>query len=266
VSTSRERTVLVFALNVAVSILVVGVAFAVFGPGSKSAAPGGADPSRELAELRREVAALRDGMDRMIEERERLRSEVGDLAARIAGFESAPRRAGGPASLSGEGPDAPAPGEPSAEERMMKGIAEMMRSRIKQERDRYVKDLLHPTEASERRQKRGIERGVRFVADRLGLSESETAEVTRVLTEVDDMRRRSLKSLIEAKQSPEDVGYGEVKKILDESFVEEDRMIEQALSPEKAADYQESAGAFRQMVYGAAKMAFPEKAEKKEEE
>ena len=143
----------------------------------------------------------------------------------------------------------------------MQGIAEMMKSRIKRERDRFINDVMNPTERSIERQKRGIERGVRFIKDRLDLTEAETAEVTRVLTEIDNGRREQLKVLMEAKESTDDVEYTEVKKILDDSFVDEDRMIEQALTAEKATEYKESAGAYRQMIYGAAKMAFPEKKE-----
>jgi hypothetical protein len=182
------------------------------------------------------------------------------MAARVDALEAAPRALASAAPGPG-GESAPGQPEPSAEERMMQGIAEMMKAQIKRERDRFVNDLLNPTERSRERQKRRMERTARFIRSSLDLSETEAAEVTRVLTEVDENRRAQLKRLIEAKQSPDDVEYAEIKKVLDDSFVEEDRMIEQALPAEKAKEYQDSAGSFRQMIYGAAKMAFPEKKE-----
>jgi len=262
VSASREGFLLIVVVNVVLSICVVGAAFALFGPTPETASPTGSSLTQEVEAVRQEMETLRDGLERALEENAKLQSELGDMTARIASLEQAPRALSGAGALAaGEPGAAAARPEPSPEERMMKGIAEMMKSRIKRERDRFINDVMNPTERSRERQKRGIERSLRFIKDRLDLTETELVDVTQVLTEVDNNRREQLKTLMEAKESTDDVEYPEVKKILDDSFVTEDRIIEQALPAEKATEYKESAGAFRQMIYGAAKMAFPEKEE-----
>jgi len=136
-----------------------------------------------------------------------------------------------------------------------------MRSRVKVERDRFIDDVLNPTERSEARKKRNVERAVRHLRNRVGLTDEETKDVTKVLLDIEDNRRAALKSLLETKESKDDVQYVEVQRILEDSFVEEDRMIMQTLPPDKVESYQETAEPFRQMIFGMAKMAFPEKKE-----
>ena len=139
----------------------------------------------------------------------------------------------------------------------------MMKGRVKQERDRFLKDVMNPTEQSERRKKRGIDRAMRHIKNRVNLTDAEAEEVTKILTDLEDNRRASMKALVETKEKPDDVEYAEVRRILEDSFVEEDRMIMQTLPPEKAVAYQETAEPFREVIYGLAKMAFPEPQDKK---
>ena len=254
-SASREGFLLIVVVNVVLSIAVVGAAFAMFGPDTAAGGPTGQPGGEGVEGLRLAVDNLRADLDRSRDENEALRSEISAMSGRVIELESNPRLAEDALLTSG--------GKPvkiSAQMRMMIGLADsMMRSRVKTERDRFIDDVMNPTEKSEARKKRNVERAVRHMRNRVGLNEQETKDVTKVLLDLEDNRRAALKTLVESKESREDVEYVEVQRILEDSFVEEDRMIMSTLPPEKVETYQETAEPFRQMVYGMAKMAFPEK-------
>jgi len=252
---SRESFLLVVVVNVVLSMCVFGIAFALFAPDRGSDRPDGLSAGQDADALRRTVDSLRAELAQARKDREALRSEFGAITGQVEKLLAAPPggRQGSVFVSDGE------PIEISREMRMMIGFASvMMKGRVKRERDRFIDDVLNPTEKSEARKRRNIERAVRHMKNRVNLTAGEVEDVTRILTELEDGRRASLKSLIETKEDRNDVEYIEVKRILEDSFVEEDRMIMQTLAPDKAVAYQETAEPFRQVIYGVAKMAFPE--------
>jgi len=260
VSSSRESFLLVIVVNVVLSMCVFGAGFALFGPDLGADRPAGLPTGQEVDALNRAVDSLRAELVQARAENEALRSEFGAMTGRVGKLEAAPPggREGAVFVSGGE------PIEITPEMRMMIGFASvMMKGRVKRERDRFIDDVMNPTEKSEARKRRNIERALRHMRRRIDLTDGEVEDVSRILTRLEDGRRATLKSLIEAKESRDDVEYDEVKRILEDSFVEEDRMIMQTLPPEKVVAYQETAEPFRQVIYGIAKMAFPE--QKKEE-
>jgi hypothetical protein len=260
VSASRESFLFIVVINVLVSMCIFGVAFAMFAPESGDGGPAGPTGDEEVVALRQTVAELESELRQARMDRESLRSELGSITGRMGQLEESGVLAGGGPVFVSDGP----PIKISREMKMMIGFASsMMSGRVKMERDRFLKDVMNPTEQSEKRKKRGIERAMRAIKRRVELTDAEAAEVTKILTELEDGRRATLKSLMETKEKPDDVEFAEVKRILEDSFVEEDRMIMQTLPPEKVVAYQETAEPFREMVYGLAKMAFPEPKEEK---
>jgi len=254
-SASREGFLLIVVVNVVLSIAVVGAAFAMFAPESATGGPTGQPNGEGIEGLHLAVDNLRADLGKARDENEALRSEISAMSGRVIELESNPRLAEDALLTSG--------GKPvkiSAQMRMMIGLADsMMRSRVKSERNRFLDDVMNPTEKSEARKKRNVDRAVRHLRNRLSLNEQETADVQKILTELEDSRRAQLKSLLETKDSPDDVEYVEVQRILEDSFVEEDRRMMDTLSPDKVETYQETAEPFREMIFGMAKMAFPEK-------
>ncbi|MEN8149112.1 MAG: hypothetical protein ABFS86_04770 [Planctomycetota bacterium] len=255
-SSSREGFLLIVVVNVVLSMAVVGAAFALFGSESDGAGPSGRPVGQEVEGLRAAVDNLRADLAKARAENEALRSEFSDVMGRVVSLEENPA---GPGTLLTSGGK---PVEISKQMRMMIGLADtMMRSRVKGERDRFLDEVLNPTESSEARKKRRVDRAVRHLKNRVGLTEEETKDVSKILLDLENNRRAALKSLLETKESKDDVEYYEVQRILEDSFVEEDRQIMATLPPEKVESYQETAEPFREMIFGMAKMAFPEKKE-----
>jgi hypothetical protein len=257
---TRESFLLVVAVNLVLSLCVFAVAFAVLSPANGSDGPTGLPVGAEVESLRRTVDSLTADLEKARADREALRNELLAMTGRVGTLEASPPGGGQGAVFVSEGE----PIEITPEMRMMIGFASvMLKGRVKREKDRFFDDVMNPTERSEARKKRGIQRAVRHLKNRIDLSDQEAEQVTRILTELEDGRRATLKSLIETKENRDDVEYDEVKRILEDSFVEEDRMIMQTLPPEKVVAYQETAEPFRQVIFGVAKMAFPEPKEEK---
>jgi hypothetical protein len=143
------------------------------------------------------------------------------------------------------------------EAQLMKGIGQMIRQQARRQRDRFLREIMDPTPESERRQARQIKGITDAISRNLGLDDRDKAAVEQILLDVDSRRRTRLREIVESKSSPDDVTYEEVKTVLDESFEEEDRLIQQTLPGDKAESYQSNAEPFRQFIYVAAQAAFP---------
>ena len=74
---------------------------------------------------------------------------------------------------------------------------------------------------------------------------------------MNESRRSALRQIVESKPDAKDITYPEIKKVLDESWQEEDRMVTGSLTSEKAEEYKKTAEPFRMMIELAAKTAFP---------
>jgi hypothetical protein len=243
-------------VSAVISAGMVGAAFAFFLPESAPVTPRGDGSSEEIAALQTEVDQLRNALAESNEARLSLIADLDSFRRRVEEIENAPRVA--PAAALAEG----AAAQPSTEEKMMAGMRAMMKVGMSRAKDRFIREVMDPTEADEARVKRQRERIVDRIAGMLELDERDTEEMGRILNEVDDDRRAKLKTLFASKADPKkDVEYAEIKKILDESFKSEDDKIRQSLSAEKVKAFEDNAAPFRQFIYGAAQMAFPEKKE-----
>lgn len=252
-SSQRERFFLLIVVNLLLTGVVVAGALTVFNPAPTTSGPtdtAGLEAAIERIEGRLEV------FERRAQERELA------LVNRIAELERSLRAAPGKPEVldptdPAAGGQAAAAAAPSPAEALAMGLGEMIKNQAKRQRDEYIAELLNPTERGQRRQDRMLERIAGDMATRLKLEEGQKAEVERILKEVDERRRQKFRDLVLSKQSPEDVTYEEVKAVMDESYLEEDRLIEQTLPADKSEDYKESAQPFRQMIDFGAKSAFP---------
>ncbi|MHC4469607.1 MAG: hypothetical protein ACYTDY_00325 [Planctomycetota bacterium] len=250
---SRESVLFVTVVNLVLTVVVVWAGLTFFAPEPDRTAPGSEKAvAQEVSDLRRQVQALSERLAGMEESELR----VGNLEGRILALEKAPRALPPGLIPTAEGQPGDAPGKPSMESQLVKGIGQMIRQQAKRQRDRFIREISNPTPESEARQARQIRGITEAISRNLGLEERDKAAVERILTDVDNRRRSRLREIVESKASPDDISYKEVKKVLDESFAEEDRLIEQTLPSDKAASYQENAEPFRQFIYVAAQAAF----------
>ncbi len=256
----KEGLILVIGVNLALAVVVVAAALALFGPGSGASAT----PSPEKAVAAR-VAVLEDALAAERKRRGELDLALADLRSRVARLEEGiregpPAGPAGPAGGEAGAPAAPSPKETPTEQ-MGRVFAKIMESQVKRQRDRYLRDLMNPTPESEARQARMIRRLADRVAQALSLDERDKEQVREILAQVDERRRETFRRIVRSHAKPDEIPFEEVKKALDDSWEEEDRLIEQALAPEKAEAFKKSAEPIRQLFEIAAKTAFPPRPE-----
>ncbi len=250
-SMSREGVLLSIVINlVLTAAIVAGVVAFLPGSAADRTPPPDAGMKESLAGLERTLQSMENALkaDRLAVD-SRLIALERALAAAPAGKpeEGAPAAAGGL-------PGSPTP--PTEGELMGRMMGEMMRQQVKRGRDRYVDELLNPTPETQARSERQMRGIVGQIATAIGLDEAEKAAVERVLMDVDARRRERLRPIFQAKPR-EQIGYADIKDPIEESFREEDQLIAQVLSPEKAEEYRRNAEPFRQFITSAAQMAFP---------
>ncbi|MCU0725708.1 MAG: hypothetical protein MUE73_07965 [Planctomycetes bacterium] len=213
----------------------------------------------EVRELRQRLAAIEEGkLDRAAFD-----NGLASIAERLSTIEKAIRA---PAGETAEKP-ATSPPLPTAlgaalagggQEDAMRAVGELMKVQLKQGRDRFVSDLLNPSEASRARQQREVKRWAQMLAGNLGLDETERSAVEQVLAEVDQGRRDRLRQVFESKPVDQ-ITYGaDLKPVIDDSFSDEDRRISQILPPEKADQYKQNADVIRGFITTMASAAFPD--------
>lgn len=255
-STARESIVLVGLVAALTSALVAGAALLVFDREPAAATPGDAGAlAADVSALSAQVRDLEQAREGDLVKIRSLEGEVANLSrrleeARMVGGEGAV--AGGAARGEGAAPEAEAAADPLAS-----AMQRMFRQQMERQRERFIREITNPTAESQERSRQEIARMARRATDGLGLSERDTAEVERILQEVDQRRRESLRQLFTSKEKPEETTFEEVKVVLDESFEEEDRQISQSLPRDKADAYKENAEPMRNLVTGMAQAAFP---------
>jgi hypothetical protein len=252
----RESHVFHLFVSALVSVVAVAAGILLFVPKPAARSPDSTKALEEALDRRgREVDAMKKALDD-------LKLESDARATRIAALErrlDQAAKAGPPeevAATTGDAGEAK-PAEPAPEDAFARGMRELIRRQIKRGRDRFIDEVLHPTPESDERNAAQAERIAGQVSKNLELDERDTAAVTRVLKDVDTKRRQQLRRLFQSKSDPKEVTYPEVKQVLDDSFAEEDRQIEQTLPRDKADAYQKTATPYRDFAYTAAQAAFP---------
>jgi hypothetical protein len=257
---SRQVIIVVVLVSAVAGVLAAFGTSTVFRSDAASREPGSA---RALAD---EVRALNQRLDAIEAgklDRIAFDNGLASLGERLSAIEKAVRAPGnGGGEASAAAPSAPTgPGEAlgrGAPEETMRAVGELMRVQLKQGRDRYVNDLLNPSDASRARAQREVRRWSGMLAGNLGLDDSQRTAVEQVLSEVDQARRDRLRQVFESKPVDE-ITYGtDLKSVIEESFTEEDSRISQILPPEKADQYKQNADMVRGFITTMASAAFPD--------
>jgi hypothetical protein len=255
-SQPREKVFLMFAANIVLTVIVAFGAVTLLRPKDDKGMPTSRDGlAARLDEQSARIDEMGEKLTEVGEANTSLRIRVAEAEAEIARL-----RAGGGSGeefAAAGGAEGAATKPKSDSEKLAEGIAAMMKQQIARQRERFIQDIINPTEDSKRRQEREVGRMAEQAVRALDLDERDAAEVRRILTDVDQRRRERLRQLFTSKSDPNDVTYPEVKEVLDDSFEEEDRMIEASLPADKADEYQESAKPIRNFIYVAASTAFP---------
>lgn len=255
--TSRSNMPLILAVNAVISAVLVAAGLFVLAPKKSTAAP---PPTKEL-EARIHTQA--DEIEALRALCGTLGTKIGTANERITELE----RAREAMAAAAEAPVVEAAADEKAaapaEDALARSIQSMMKQQIERQRARFIDEIVNPTDESRARAERQVRQQAERMARAAGLDERDSKQVERILTQVDERRREKLRALFTGKSDPKDVTYPEVKEVLDESFEEEDRQIEQTLPREKADDYKEAAEPFRGFVDNMAKAAFPSGTEEK---
>ena len=241
----------VLALNLILTVALIAAAFALYPPREPEVGPDAV--TGRIADLERVLATERK--DRQAEF-DRISDVIGDLRNQVRLVRERASEAD-PAAPPPEAAAAPAETTEEKPDRMVEGFAAMLRQQVRQQRDRFMNEILDPTPESIRRNERRLAQTLDRVAQSISLSETEKADVGRILTQVEERRNAVFRDLLSRAQSPDDVHFEQVKETLDDSFREEDQLIRNTLPPEKAKQYDETVRPFRQIAYTMAEAAFP---------
>lgn len=255
---TRSNVPLILAVNAVISAVLVAAGLFVLAP--KNPAAAAPAPTEELDARIRAQAGEIEGLRARCES---LETKLASANSRIAAVEAArAEMAAAEAAPAVEAAGAE-PAAAPAEDPLARSFQAMMKQQIERQRARFIDEIVNPTDETRERAERQVRQQAERMARSAGLDERDSKQVEQILQDVDRRRREKLRTLFTGKSDPAEVTYPEVKEVLDESFEEEDRQIEQTLPREKADDYKEAAQPFRGFVDNMAKAAFPPGTEEK---